>query len=356
MVASSFIADVHARLPTMCGEQVRYSNSALAPSASLQQATRFNARQTGSSYTNLMRLPNSSSHKQNLASVPRPSQSQLKTSLSISSQVVPSVIPQVNSHRQDNKTINGARVVPIFKTKTVNSRFTNTVVLPHSKTQPPIVPRFKTTMQAGASSSQTLGKRPSSNYCTSSKSTVPAPKRLCTDKPSNTSTTNQHPSTLQGQNQGVTKPASQVPSGYNQTVPDMNASISRQLDNFDITMNTVSSDKHISTTQHGKMNIAISQDKAQGKRKQSATAGLTKGYDLTGVEADILKKVYTIAKHVQYAHMPDRCASITISYSHQKLYHLTMHVYVPAVSSLQYYIGTSVSVYTVDPPIVDPPR
>ena len=290
IVATSFIADVHARLPAMCGEQVRYSNSALAPSVSLQQATGFNTHHASLSYPNLKRLPISSS---NFTSLPRPSQSQPKTSFSVSSQIVPSVVPRVDSDRQVNKTVNSARVVPIFKTKTVTPHFTNAVAAPQAKLQPPIVPRFKSALPGA---SQTLGKRSADNSTLRdiTKSTVPGPKRLCTNTGTTRTSTTHHlskqASTLQGGQQRVTTPVSQAPSSCNQTVPDMNAFISSQLDDFDVSMNTISSDKHVNATPHGKMDTA----KAQGKRKQSATAGLTCEYDLTGVEADILKKVQVL--------------------------------------------------------------
>ena len=39
-VAGTFIADVHTRMPTLCGEAIRYSSKALTPSTLLQSATR----------------------------------------------------------------------------------------------------------------------------------------------------------------------------------------------------------------------------------------------------------------------------------------------------------------------------
>ena len=60
-VASSFIADVHARMPSLCGEPIRYSSKALTPFTHLQPATRTSA------YPNVRPVSNARP-----ASIPRP--------------------------------------------------------------------------------------------------------------------------------------------------------------------------------------------------------------------------------------------------------------------------------------------
>ena len=50
-VASAFVADVHARLPSMCGTVMRYSSKALMPLASLHSAVERDNRRSG--YSNL---------------------------------------------------------------------------------------------------------------------------------------------------------------------------------------------------------------------------------------------------------------------------------------------------------------
>ncbi len=137
-VASAFIADLHARLPSVCGDQVRYSSQALTPFANLQPLTAQKHL-----HANLRRLsPPKQTHTPikdippHLRFVPKVEPKQVVPTISISQQ------------------FKGIRVVPIFKPKSIASS-AQQKVLPHQSH--PSIPKFKSS--SISTNSHLLGKR-----------------------------------------------------------------------------------------------------------------------------------------------------------------------------------------------------
>ena len=179
-VATAFIADLHARLPTVCGDQVRYSSRSLTPYASLQPSTT-----QGLSHANLKRLP---PPKQtyapedippHLRSIPKPKQTQ--------------VVPNIRIPQQ----FTGPRVVPIFKCK-VTAPSVNKTIAPQAKPKAPIVPIFKPVSMG--TNSQLLGKRQ-----TVKNSVTEATKRPCLEPIVTTQTTVLNACVQQTQSQTILK-------------------------------------------------------------------------------------------------------------------------------------------------------
>ena len=162
VVASAFVADLHARMPSICGEPLRYSSKALMPFAQLHSATSYMA------LSNAKPAPVRTSIRPPGVSVPfrhvpTASSSTPAKGLQVGpGNVLPSdkntqscqLVPSFTGHTQANS---GARVVPTFQPKSFNSS---------QKQQPPlskkethtnaaIVPTFKPTFPSkGAPSSQ----------------------------------------------------------------------------------------------------------------------------------------------------------------------------------------------------------
>lgn len=126
MVASAFIADIHARMPSICGEPVRFSSKALTPFAQLHLATSYQA------LSNARPAPMKSSMRPPGVSVPF-RQTPISSSSNPAkgtwmgsgntppngkvvqpqqSQLVPSLVSE--NHSQASS---GTRVVPIFQPK-----------------------------------------------------------------------------------------------------------------------------------------------------------------------------------------------------------------------------------------------
>ena len=162
VVASSFVADLHARMPSICGEPLRYSSKALMPFAQLHSATSYTA------LCNAKPAPVKTSLRPPGVSVPfrhvttASSSTPAKVPQVGPGNVLPSdkntqpcqLVPSFTGHTQANS---GGRVVPTFQPKSFNSSQNRQP--PSSKeethTNAAIVPTFKPTFPSrGAPSSQ----------------------------------------------------------------------------------------------------------------------------------------------------------------------------------------------------------
>ena len=166
VVASAFVADLHARMPSICGEPLRYSSKALMPFAQLHSATSYMA------LSNAKPAPVRTSIRPPGVSVPfrHVPTASLSTPAKgpqvRAGNVLPSdkntqscqLVPSFTGHTQANS---GARVVPTFQPKSFNSS---------QKQQPPlskkethinaaIVPTFKPTFPSKGVPSRQPQKR-----------------------------------------------------------------------------------------------------------------------------------------------------------------------------------------------------
>lgn len=162
VVASCFVADLHARMPSICGEPLRYSSKALMPFAQLHSATSYTA------LSNAKPVPVKTSLRPPGVSVPF-------RHVTAASSSTPAEVPQVgpgNVLQSDKNTQpcqlvpsficrtqanSGGRVVPTFQPKSFNS--SQNWQPPSSKeetrTNAAIVPTFKPTFPSrGAPPSQ----------------------------------------------------------------------------------------------------------------------------------------------------------------------------------------------------------
>ncbi len=142
---TAFVADLQARLPTMCGDQMRYLSRALTPFTNLQPPTAQNL-----SHTNLRRLSPPKQIHTTIKDVPAHLRFNPKPE---PTQVVPTISLQ---------QFKGTRVVPIFKSNVITLSTQQKTVPHQSKSHThPIIPKFKPS--SISASSQLLGKRQPGN-------------------------------------------------------------------------------------------------------------------------------------------------------------------------------------------------
>lgn len=126
MVASSFVADLHARMPSICGEPLRYSSKALMPFAQLHSATSYMA------LSNAKPAPVKTSLRPPGVSVPfrHVTTASLSTPAKVAQVGPGNALPSdkntqpcqlVPSFIGRTQAISGGRVVPTFQPKSFNS-------------------------------------------------------------------------------------------------------------------------------------------------------------------------------------------------------------------------------------------
>lgn len=109
-VASSFIADVHARMPTLCGEPIRYSNKALTPFTHLQAASLPSAYPnvrpaTAPRPASMSRPGPPSSVRNTTQSTTRGNGTGLKLIQRVSAAVAPTSLPPETTHHHRMQTV-----------------------------------------------------------------------------------------------------------------------------------------------------------------------------------------------------------------------------------------------------------
>lgn len=231
--AASFVADIHARLPTICGEPVKFSNKALVASAELSTPAEQTANR---GYSNTKPVTQKIAQRLNLPRI-QPVPDRSKQTTIPTDKVVPSQAsgPLSQSQAPNAKNPNSsARIVPIFNSKPSttsagklwtqqNKRGETT----SARNDSAVVPTFKPKSTTPRPSST---KAPPINPTTNHKRPVdthrnepPPSKRLCLAPPlpqSNGSTTNKH-------NHSRPQTTTQAPQAMptQQVVPDLNTSL-----------------------------------------------------------------------------------------------------------------------------------
>lgn len=165
VVASAFVADLHARMPSICGEPLRYSSKALMPFAQLHSATSYMA------LSNAKPAPVRTTIRPPSVGVPfrhvptASSSTPAKGPQVQAGNVLPSdkntqscqLVPSFTGHTQ---ATSGARVVPTFQPKSSNSSQKQQPPLSkETRTNAAIVPTFKPTFPSKGAPSRQSHKR-----------------------------------------------------------------------------------------------------------------------------------------------------------------------------------------------------
>lgn len=170
-VASAFVADLHARMPSLCGEPIRFSSKALTPLAHLQAATSYGAHSnikpaaTHSSWKELA-VGQMLNQLQNYK--PTPLVSTHRATSHSNTTCTPQAVPSFNSN---------LHTVPTLHPQATNAANTPIQVAGRSSTQPStansrVVPTFKPT-KPSTSTPQPLQRQHNAQNSQAQKKNVP---------------------------------------------------------------------------------------------------------------------------------------------------------------------------------------